>query len=62
MTEPILKVSDKGAGELSAFLKRCRARIHSEALVLGTYLRFLMRVGKPVSQQEVAEAAGISRQ
>jgi transcriptional regulator with XRE-family HTH domain len=55
-------VSDKEAGELAAFLKQCRARIHFEARALGPYLRFQTRIGKVVTQEEVAEAVGISRQ
>jgi transcriptional regulator with XRE-family HTH domain len=47
---------------LGALLKRCRARIAAEKASLGPYLRLPVRVGKVVSQEEVAEAAGISRQ
>jgi transcriptional regulator with XRE-family HTH domain len=47
---------------LSGLLKRCRARIGPECLSLGQYLRPPMRIGKAVSQEEVAEVVGISRQ
>lgn len=47
---------------LSGLLKRCRARIGPERPSLGQYLRLPMRVGKAVTQEEVAEAVGISRQ
>jgi len=45
-------------GEL---LKACRVRIRRESHSLGTYPRRSVRVGKAVTQEEVAEAAGISR-
>jgi transcriptional regulator with XRE-family HTH domain len=47
---------------LSGLLKRCRARIGTERPSLGQYLRPPMRIGKAVSQEEVAEVVGISRQ
>ena len=46
------------AGEL---LKACRIRIRRESRSLGNYVRRAVRVGKTVTQEEVAEAAGISR-
>ena len=48
--------------ELKALLKRCRTRIAPERASLGPYLRVPARVGKAVSQEEVAEAVAISRQ
>lgn len=45
-----------------SLLKRCRARISLERAALGPYLRLPGCIGKPVSQEEVAEAVGISRQ
>jgi transcriptional regulator with XRE-family HTH domain len=51
----------EASAELGAFVKRCRARIHPESRSLGPYLRFPTRVGKAVTQEEIAEAAGISR-
>ncbi|MDB5040629.1 MAG: transcriptional regulator [Candidatus Eremiobacteraeota bacterium] len=47
---------------LGGLLKRCRARIGPDRLSLGQYLRPPMRIGKTVSQEEVAEVVGISRQ
>jgi transcriptional regulator with XRE-family HTH domain len=47
---------------LGALLKRCRARIGAERASLGRFLRLPLRIGKAVTQEEVAEAAGISRQ
>jgi transcriptional regulator with XRE-family HTH domain len=47
---------------LSELLRRCRARIRPECTSLGPCARLPMRVGKPVTQEEIAEAAGISRQ
>jgi transcriptional regulator with XRE-family HTH domain len=48
--------------ELGGLLKRCRARIVPERASLGPYLRAPMRVGKHVTQEEVAETIDISRQ
>lgn len=46
---------------LGGLLKRCRARLSPGSASLGTYLRLPVRVGKAVTQEEVAEAVGISR-
>jgi transcriptional regulator with XRE-family HTH domain len=46
---------------LGGLLKRCRPRISPERASLGTFLRLPFRIGKAVTQEEVAEAAGISR-
>jgi transcriptional regulator with XRE-family HTH domain len=46
---------------LGDFVKRCRARLSPARTSLGTYLRLPMRIGKAVTQEEVAEAVGISR-
>ena len=55
--------AEEGEDErLSGLLKRCRARIANECASLGPYLRVPMRVGKTITQEEVAEATGISRQ
>ncbi len=48
--------------QLGGLLKRCRARIGQERASLGPYLRLPARVGKVITQDEVAEAVGISRQ
>jgi transcriptional regulator with XRE-family HTH domain len=52
----------KAEHQLGGLLRRCRMRIVPERASLGPYLRAPIRVGKPVTQEEVAEAAAISRQ
>jgi transcriptional regulator with XRE-family HTH domain len=47
---------------LSGLLRRCRARLKPECRSFGPYLRLPIRVGKAVTQEELAEAVGISRQ
>jgi len=47
---------------LGPFLKRCRLRISESRESLGSFERLPARVGTPVTQEEVAEAVGISRQ
>ena len=47
---------------LSDFLRACRSRIPMESCSLGRFQRGRAHVGKPVTQGEVAEACGISRQ
>src|ERR1700735_4548502 len=44
-----------------AFLKEQRRRIPRDAPSLGPYLRLPVRRGKAVSQEELAEAIGVSR-
>jgi transcriptional regulator with XRE-family HTH domain len=46
---------------LGAYLKSARARIHSEVRTLGPYERLASRRGKRVTQEETAEAVGVSR-
>lgn len=46
---------------LAGLLRRARRRIHSETRSLGENLRAPSRVGRVVTQEEVAEAVGISR-
>jgi transcriptional regulator with XRE-family HTH domain len=46
---------------LCGFVKRCRRRIAPERASLGPYLRLPIRIGKLVTQEEVAEVVGISR-
>jgi transcriptional regulator with XRE-family HTH domain len=58
------KLAQEREGEferLGGFLKYCRVRIRPECATLGTYLRLPRRIGKTVTQEEVAEAVGISR-
>jgi transcriptional regulator with XRE-family HTH domain len=47
---------------LGPFLKKCRLRIAASRESLGSFERLPSRVGKPITQEEVAEAVGISRQ
>jgi transcriptional regulator with XRE-family HTH domain len=48
--------------ELALFLKFLRRRIDPDVRVLGSYVRLSERVGKRVTQEELAETIGISRQ
>jgi transcriptional regulator with XRE-family HTH domain len=54
-------VSAERGRMLGALLRGCRHRIYPEMRSMGPQLRFPGRIGKPVTQEEVAEAAGISR-
>jgi transcriptional regulator with XRE-family HTH domain len=54
-------LNEREALDLAGLLRRARRRIHSETRSLGQNLRFPSRVGKAVTQEEVAEAVGISR-
>ena len=47
---------------LSALLGFARARIHPDSRALGPYLRFPLRIGNAVTQEEVAETVGATRQ
>lgn len=46
---------------LGTFLRQKRSRIDPSAQLLGTAKRAASRHGKPVSQEELAEAVGVSR-
>jgi DNA-binding XRE family transcriptional regulator len=46
---------------LASFLKMRRQRIPPDAVALGSWERLPVRRGRPVSQEEIAEAVGISR-
>jgi len=48
--------------ELANLLRVCRTRIGHHCTTLGSFSRLPARIGRPVSQEEVAEAAGITRQ
>jgi transcriptional regulator with XRE-family HTH domain len=48
-------------GTVGELLKRCRQRLSSNIRSLGVCVRVPVRIGKVVTQEEVAEAAGISR-
>jgi transcriptional regulator with XRE-family HTH domain len=43
-------------------LRNCRKRIASDQESLGPYTRLPLRIGKPITQEELAEAVGISRE
>ncbi|HEV2737014.1 MAG TPA: helix-turn-helix transcriptional regulator [Candidatus Elarobacter sp.] len=51
-----------GRKRLSSLLRTCRSRIDAEARMLGAVPRDSHRYGKRVTQDELAEAIGISRQ
>jgi transcriptional regulator with XRE-family HTH domain len=53
--------AEEAREKFGGLLKQCRARIRPECASLGTFLRLPTRLGKSVTQEEVAEAAGISR-
>lgn len=56
------RAEDHEKEQLGELLKRCRARIAPGCASLGPYLRLPNRIGKPITQAEVAEAVGITRQ
>jgi DNA-binding XRE family transcriptional regulator len=47
--------------EISFLIKRLRGRLDPSTEMLGDHQRLLSRRGKTVSQEEVAEAIGVSR-
>jgi transcriptional regulator with XRE-family HTH domain len=57
-------IAEQGEGQerLGEILRRSRAGVSPDCASLGPYLRQPIRIGKPVTQQEVAEAVGISRE
>lgn len=59
MAESTVGSEREGRG---AFLRRFRARLNPELSSLGPFLRLPVRVGKTPTQEEIAEAVGISRQ
>jgi transcriptional regulator with XRE-family HTH domain len=52
---------DRAELSLAEFLRERRCRINPETMQLGWYHRTARRIGKSVSQEELAEAAGITR-
>jgi transcriptional regulator with XRE-family HTH domain len=54
-------VSGAASTGLGGFLREMRCRIKPETIHLGWYERLPRRIGKSVSQEELAEAADISR-
>jgi DNA-binding XRE family transcriptional regulator len=47
--------------EFASFLRLLRLRIPRETTHLGAWRRLPVRCGRPVSQEEAAEAVGVSR-
>jgi len=56
------RAEDGEPRRLSDLLRRCRARLDPQLSSLGSLSRLPLRIGRPVTQEEVAEAVGISRQ
>jgi transcriptional regulator with XRE-family HTH domain len=50
-----------GPYDLGAYLRDARERIHPRTKLLGVCERLPRRIGKRITQEEIAEAAGISR-
>jgi transcriptional regulator with XRE-family HTH domain len=51
----------KSHSELALFLKHLRKRIDPDVWYLGQFARLRSRIGRPVTQQELAEAIGVSQ-
>jgi transcriptional regulator with XRE-family HTH domain len=51
-----------GRERLSELLRRCRGRLNPQLRSLDTFSRLPIRIGKAITQEEIAEAVGISRQ
>jgi hypothetical protein len=56
------RIDQERRRRLSAFLLNRRQRVNSNAVRVGTYARPESRIGRPLTQEEVAEALGVSRQ
>jgi transcriptional regulator with XRE-family HTH domain len=61
MTRLTLCESTKPRSELALLLSFLRHRIDPDVRVLGPYVRLSQRLGKRVTQEEVAKAIGVSR-
>ena len=57
-----MSVSQPERPQLRQFLTDCRANVDLNAAFLGSKARHPRRVGKRVTQEEVAEAVGITRE
>jgi DNA-binding XRE family transcriptional regulator len=53
--------TDESQSALASFLKTCRRSIPPNRLTLGSWERLPGRRGRRVSQEEMAEAVGVSR-
>src|SRR5712671_3237688 len=62
MNRPTLRQGAKSHSELALFLRYLRRRIHRDVRVLGPYVRLPRRLGKRVTQEELAEAIGVGRE
>ena len=56
-----MRVASDDNGRLKVFLRGSRQRIDPQIRRLGDYERLPVRRGRPVTQEEMAEAVGISR-
>jgi DNA-binding XRE family transcriptional regulator len=56
------RIDQERRRRLSAFLLNRRQRVNSNAVRVGTYARPESRIGRPLTQEEVAEALEVSRQ
>jgi transcriptional regulator with XRE-family HTH domain len=54
--------SESARGNISSLLRAARTSIHAQITMLGPFPRLQSRHGRPVTQDEVAEASGLSRQ
>jgi DNA-binding XRE family transcriptional regulator len=53
--------SQRGDVEFASFLRSLRRRIPPETRTIGAWRRLPTRCGKRVTQEEIAEAVGVSR-
>jgi transcriptional regulator with XRE-family HTH domain len=56
-----MRVASDDNGRLKVFLRGSRQRIDPQIRCLGDYERLPVRRGRPVTQEEMAEAVGVSR-
>jgi transcriptional regulator with XRE-family HTH domain len=57
----VMEMDAREAESLGALLREYRRRLHPQMTVLGDVVRRPDRVGKPVTQEELAEAVGVTR-
>jgi transcriptional regulator with XRE-family HTH domain len=58
----VMEMDAREAESLGALLREYRRRLHPQMTVLGDVVRRPDRVGKPVTQEELAEAVGVTRE
>jgi hypothetical protein len=56
-----MEMCARGAKSFGALLRDRRRRLDPQSRALGDFERHPWRIGKPVTQEEVAEAAGVTR-